>query len=97
VNKPLCEGACAQALRILVSYDFSYDDHASWADDRRMLKRINPLIEEASLDPGAGIGKPERLSGDLAGYWSRRIDQQHRLVYTLRGEDLVIVQACYHY
>jgi toxin YoeB len=61
------------------------------------LKRLNHLIVEASRDPSSGVGKPERLSGDLAGYWSRRIDQEHRLVCTLRGDDLVIVQARYHY
>jgi toxin YoeB len=75
----------------------AWDDYTSWADDRKTLRRINRLIEEASRDPSTGIGKPERLSGDLAGYWSRRIDQEHRLVYTIRGEDLVIVQARYHY
>jgi toxin YoeB len=74
-----------------------WDDYASWADDRSTLQRLNRLIEEASRNPSAGIGKPERLSGDLAGYWSRRIDQEHRLVYTVRGGDLVIVQARYHY
>jgi toxin YoeB len=75
----------------------AWDDYASWADDRKTLRRINRLIQEASREPGSGIGKPERLSGDLSGYWSRRIDQEHRLVYTVRGEDLLIVQARYHY
>jgi toxin YoeB len=74
-----------------------WDDYASWADDQSTLKRLDRLIEEASRNPSAGIGKPERLSGDLAGYWSRRIDQEHRLVYTVRGGNLVIVQARYHY
>jgi toxin YoeB len=54
------------------------------------------LIEDASRSE-PGVGKLERLSGDLAGYLSRTIDQEHRLVYTVRGEDLVIVQARYHY
>jgi toxin YoeB len=75
----------------------AWDDYASWADDRKTLRRINRLIEEASREPGSGTAKPERLSGDLSGYWSRRIDQEHRLVYTMRGEDLLIVQARYHY
>ena len=75
----------------------AWDDYPSWVDDRKTLRRINRLIEEASRDPGNGTGKPERLSGDLSGYWSRRIDQEHRLVYTTRGEDLVIVQVRYHY
>jgi toxin YoeB len=75
----------------------AWDDYASWPDDRKTLRRINRLIEDASREPGSGTGKPERLSGDLSGYWSRRIDQEHRLVYTVRGEDLLIVQARYHY
>ncbi|MCV2488651.1 Txe/YoeB family addiction module toxin [Geodermatophilus sp. YIM 151500] len=72
-------------------------DYTSWADDRRTLERINRLIEEARRDPGTGAGKPERLSGDLSGYWSRRIDQEHRLVHTVEADQLIIVQARYHY
>ena len=75
----------------------AWDDYRAWVDDRKTLRRINRLIDEASRDPGNGTGKPERLSGDLSGYWSRRIDQEHRVVYTTRGEDLVIVQVRYHY
>ncbi len=70
-------------------------EYVSWSGDRKTLNRINRLIAEASRDPGTG--KPERLSGNLAGYWSRRIDQEHRLVYTVRDDELVIVQARYHY
>jgi len=72
-------------------------DYCSWAGDRKTLTRINRLITEAARDPAAGTGKPERLSGDLAGFWSRRLDQEHRLVYTLHADELVIVQARYHY
>lgn len=74
-----------------------WEDYTSWAGDRKTLARINRLITEASRDPGAGTGRPERLSGDLAGYWSRRIDQEHRLVYTIQHGEIVIVQARYHY
>jgi toxin YoeB len=74
-----------------------WDDYTAWVDDRRTLKRINQLIKEAARDPGVGTGKPERLSGELSGCWSRRIDQEHRLVYTLKDGDLVVVQARYHY
>ena len=74
-----------------------WDDYTSWTDDRKTLRRINRLIEEAAREPGAGTGKPERLSGDLSGYWSRRIDAEHRLVYTVRDDDLVVVQARYQY
>lgn len=74
-----------------------WDDHTSRAGELHILRRVNSLIKEASRDPGSGTGKPERLSGDLSGYWSRRIDHEHRLVYTVRGDDLVIVAARYHY
>jgi toxin YoeB len=75
----------------------AWDDYTSWVGERKVLARINRLIAEAARDPGAGTGKPERLSGDLSGCWSRRIDQEHRLVYTVDGDDLVILQARYHY
>lgn len=74
-----------------------WDDYRSWSEDRKTLERINRLISEAARDPGSGAGKPERLSGDLSGYWSRRIDQKHRLVYTVEADQLIIVQARYHY
>ena len=74
-----------------------WDDYVSSADDRKTLKRINRLIEEAARDPGTGTGKPERLSGDLSGCWSHRIDQEHRLVYTVQADELVVVQARHHY
>ena len=74
-----------------------WEDYFSWAGDRKTLSRVNRLITEAARDPGVGTGKPERLSGDLAGSWSRRIDQEHRLVYTIHADELVIVQARYHY
>jgi toxin YoeB len=74
-----------------------WSDYTSWAEDHKVLRRVNRLIQEAARDPGSGTGKPERLSGDLSGYWSRRIDQEHRLVYTVDGDQLIIVQARYHY
>ena len=74
-----------------------WTDYCRWAGDRKTLTRINRLITEAARDAGVGTGKPERLSGDLAGFWSRRIDQEHRLVYTVHADELVIVQARYHY
>ena len=70
---------------------------AGRAGDRNTLTRINRLITEAARDPSASTGKPERLSGDLAGFWSRRIDQEHRLVYTVLADELVVVQARYRY
>ena len=83
-------------MRIAFS-SHGWDDYTSWVGDRKVLARINRLITEAARDPGVGTGKPERLSGDLSGYWSRRIDHEHRLVYTVDGDLLVVLQARYHY
>ncbi|MFJ5922487.1 Txe/YoeB family addiction module toxin [Kitasatospora sp. NPDC092948] len=75
-------------------------DYLSWqADDRRLLKRINLLIDDIRRNGNEGIGKPEPLRHELAGAWSRRIDQEHRLVYVLDEQtDTLCVIACrYHY
>jgi toxin YoeB len=75
-----------------------WDDYTHWSEnDRRMTKRINKLITDTLRDPFNGIGKPEPLRGDLSGYWSRRIDDEHRLVYKVGNGELIIVQARYHY
>jgi toxin YoeB len=74
-----------------------WEDYTSWATERTILKRINRMIEEAARDPAAGIGKPERLAHNLSGYWSRRITDEHRLVYQLRDDELIFVQARDHY
>ena len=81
----------------IVFTSHGWEDYTSWLGDRKTLGRINRLITEAARDPATGTGKPERLRGDLSGCWSRRIDQEHRLVYTVRGDDLVVLQARYHY
>lgn len=77
---------------------------AGWKDylwfqetNRRLLKRINELIKDALRNPFQGIGKPERLKSDLAGFWSRRIDAEHRLVYEVTETEIVIVSCRYHY
>ena len=81
-----------------VAFDKSgWEDYTFWTSEPKVLRRINRMIEEALREPGQGIGKPERLTENLSGYWSRRITDEHRLVYTVRGETLVIVQARYHY
>jgi toxin YoeB len=61
------------------------------------VKRVNRPIEDALRDPTSGIGKPEPLKHVLQGAWSRRIDQEHRLVYLVDGDDLVVLQARFHY
>ena len=75
-----------------------WDDYTHWqTTDRSILKRINRLIDDARRDPFAGIGKPEQLRHALSGTWSRRISEEHRLVYLVEGDDLVILQARFHY
>jgi toxin YoeB len=65
--------------------------------DRKMVERIHKLIQEIARDPKAGIGKPEPLKHALAGFWSRRITDEHRLVYKVEGDALLIAQLRYHY
>jgi toxin YoeB len=83
----------------LVFADEAWDDYLHWqAQDKRMVRRINELIEATQRDPFSGIGKPEPLKHALAGYWSRRITEEHRMVYKLEGEAaLLIAQLRYHY
>ncbi|WP_315851787.1 Txe/YoeB family addiction module toxin [Bythopirellula polymerisocia] len=66
-------------------------------NDRKLLKRINLLIKDSLREPFGGIGKPERLKADLTGYWSRRINDEHRLVYTVAENSLIVVACRYHY
>lgn len=76
----------------------AWEDYLSWqATDKGKVRKINALIREMLREPFAGIGKPEPLKFDLAGCWSRRIDQEHRLVYTVLGGDLVLLACRYHY
>ena len=72
----------------------AWDDYLYWqGQDKKTLQRINTLIEATVRDPFAGIGKPEPLMGNLSGYWSRRIDETHRLVYVVDDADLEVI-AC---
>lgn len=76
----------------------AWEDYAYWQTaDRALLKRINRLIDDTLRDPTAGIGKPERLKYGIVGAWSRRISDEHRLVYRVDGNDLVLLQDRYHY
>ncbi len=75
-----------------------WDDYTHWqTTDRSIIKRINRLIDDARRDPFTGIGKPEQLRHALSGAWSRRITEEHRLVYLVDGDDLVILQTRFHY
>ncbi len=82
----------------LVFTDHGWDDYQHWVNtDRQTLKRLNRLLQETLREPFGGIGKPEQLRHALAGAWSRRITDEHRLVYLVDGDDLVVLQARFHY
>lgn len=82
----------------LIFADAAWDDYLYWQQqDKRMVERINKLIKEAQREPFAGIGKPEPLRHALAGYWSRRITDEHRMVYKIDGDSMLIAQLRYHY
>lgn len=76
----------------------AWEDYLFWQqNDRKQLKRVNRLIQDCLRSPFEGIGKPEPLRENLSGFWSRRIDQEHRLVYAVDGDDLVVIACRYHY
>lgn len=84
--------------RKLAWTEAAWSDYLYWqSQDKKTLKRINRLIEETRRDPFAGIGKPEPLRENLSGFWSRRIDEANRLVYTVDDEHLTIIACRYHY
>jgi toxin YoeB len=75
-----------------------WEDYLHWQQaDRKMLVRINRLIKECQRTPFDGTGKPEPLKGEFSGWWSRRIDREHRLVYRVREGALEVAQCRYHY
>jgi toxin YoeB len=78
--------------------DQAWDDYLYWqANDRATIKRINTLLKEIQRSPFEGIGKPEPLKHNLSGFWSRRIDEEHRLIYSIMDDTLLIAQCRYHY
>ncbi|MGW4092208.1 Txe/YoeB family addiction module toxin [Nocardia sp. NPDC004750] len=78
--------------------DSAWDDYQWWlGNDKRILRRINTLIEDIERNGYEGIGKPEALKHTLAGYWSRRITQEHRIVYAIDGDAVVIISCRYRY
>ncbi len=75
-----------------------WEDYLYWqATDKQVRERINALIKDIAQHPHQGIGNPEPLKHSWSGYWSRRIDREHRLVYKAEGEVITIVQCRYHY
>jgi len=76
----------------------AWEDYSSWlVEDKKILKKINELIKDISRTPFDGKGKPEPLKYDLAGFWSRRIDREHRLVYQVIDGEILIYSCKYHY
>jgi len=83
---------------ILSFSDDAWDDYLYWQQqDKKILKKINRLIKEIEREPFEGIGEPEPLKYNWSGYWSRRITIEHRLVYKVLDEQILIAQCRYHY
>jgi toxin YoeB len=82
----------------LIFSEIAWDDYQYWIKtDKKILKRVNNLIQDIQRSPFSGIGKPEMLKHGLSGYWSRRINDEHRLVYKIEAESVLIAQVRYHY
>ena len=82
----------------LIFSEHAWDDYLYWQrSDRKILERINKLIKEIQRSPFEGTGKPEPLKHGLTGYWSRRITEEHRIVYKVERESLLIAQLRCHY
>lgn len=81
-----------------VWFDEAWEGYLCWqTQDRKTLKRLNALLRDIERDPFHGTGKPEPLKGELSGFWSRRIDDTHRLVYRIKGETIEILSCRGHY
>jgi toxin YoeB len=84
-------------MRITFSKN-AWEDYVYWqTEDKKVLRKINTLIRDIQRTPYEGIGKPEPLKFDLAGFWSRRIDLEHRLVYRVEDSDILIYACRFHY
>lgn len=84
-------------MKIIFS-SHAWEDYQYWiSTDKKILKRINLLIKEIQRNPFEGIGKPEPLKHSFSGYWSRRINDEHRIVYKVNDENLFLLQMRYHY
>ena len=83
---------------ILIFSDDAWEDYLYWQqNDKKILKKINKLIKEIKREPFKGIGEPEPLKYNWSGYWSRRITIEHRLVYKVTDNSILIAQCRYHY
>ena len=82
----------------LIFADAAWEDYLYWQkQDRKMVERIHKLIQEVMREPFTGVGKPEPLKHALAGFWSRRITDEHRMVYRVEDGGLLVAQLRYHY
>lgn len=82
----------------LIFSERAWEDYLYWQEtDRRLVARIHQLLREIQREPFRGIGKPEPLRHAFQGYWSRRINDEHRIVYKVRDDSLLIAQLRYHY
>ena len=84
-------------MRVIFS-EHAWEDYLYWQrTDKKLLKRINALIQDIQRSPFEGIGKPEPLKHALSGYWSRRINDEHRFVYKIKEDSVLIAQLRHHY
>ena len=82
----------------LIFSEQAWEDYLYWQrTDRKVLEKVNTLIREIQREPFSGIGKPEPLKHAFAGYWSRRLNDEHRIVYRVRDDSMLIAQLRYHY
>lgn len=82
----------------LIFSENAWEDYLYWQNaDKQILKRINELIKDIQKNKYKGIGKPEPLKHNLSGYWSRRINNEHRLIYKIEEDKIMIAQLRYHY
>lgn len=77
--------------------DEAWDDYMSWQSDKRIVKKINKLIKDIDRHPFSGIGKPEPLKYGLSGTWSRRITEEHRIIYEIKDDEIRIYSVRDHY
>jgi len=84
---------------MIISFEqTAFEDYQNWAkENKKLFKKISELIKDIIRSPFDGLGKPEPLKGNLSGYWSRRINSEHRLVYKYQKERVLIVSCKYHY
>ena len=88
----------AEALKQVAFTHAAWQDYVWWqTQDKKTLRRINQLIEATLREPFTGIGKPEALRENLSDFWSRRIDDTHRLVYAVEAQQIVVIACRYHY